>query len=274
VILLAAVPLARSHLMVARAQTKLEKTATTTNPSNPRSQSPDPQTRERKLFLNGQDVTQKTAGLEVKVLKSAAGTWKLVDPRRETFMECDQFKVQFWSNAQGHVYFVNITPGNEARVIYHKRINKGEEYTLPDDTAADYRTKYDQDCVGKMPKGAKETARENFIYLDDEVGTETLKLVMTPQPIAEFDKVLEALEGQLTAEVVAPPAGGAVANGPCFRGLKVKCRSVGFDPPNLKKGTGTFVVARPDPKDIQNTPLMKDGEAIVFELRLQHVKRP
>jgi len=232
------------------------------------------QASERELILKGEDVTKKGVGLEVKLLKSVGGKWKLVDPRSEKFVECDQFTVQFWSNIEGFVYFVNITPGGETRIIYRKQIAKNTDYTLPDGVSAkEYRTEYAGRCAGKKPAGAEKTESDNFIWLDDEVGTETLKLVMTATPIAEFDRAYEVAKGVLEPSVVKPPQEQIVAGGPCFRGLQVKCRSLGFDAPKVSQGKGTFVVAIAEPKYAGALPQINKDEAIVFDLLLQHVKR-
>jgi hypothetical protein len=224
-----------------------------------------PQMRSRALFVSG-----AAPGMEVKVLKSVNGAWTLVDPATEKFKECDQFKVDFKTNIAGYVYFINITPAGKTTVI-HREAVKGDGYRmLPGGTPDEYRNKYVTACVGKMPAGSEKTTRENFIFFDNEVGTEILKLVLSPKPISALDQALDEKQGALVASATAPERSKPPVVG--CRALNIKCRSVGFDPPDVKKDNGGVYVAIPD-KKTGVAQALGENEALTFEVRLNHVKR-
>jgi hypothetical protein len=224
--------------------------------------------RERKLSLGGQDLTGKSDGLEIQVLKEVNGAWKLVD-QKEEFKAGDKVRVQFWSNLKGYIYFVNIPPKANQRVLYSQEIEKDRDYTLP----------------------GRKANKELWFEFDNEKGTEVLKLVMSPSPIKVFDEALKKSDGELgesvfsvTDELAAGSQGGQggkpkyeevaivrpkSSGCPQSRDINLRCRSVGFEPPDPKSGKGAVVVAIPDDKS-SSGKLGKD-EAIVVEIRLKHI---
>ncbi|MCI0336641.1 MAG: DUF4384 domain-containing protein [Acidobacteria bacterium] len=217
--------------------------------------------RTRSLTIGGKDVTEKSDGMEIKILKNVSNSWKLVGPN-EKFKAGDRVKVQFWSNIKGYVYFVNIPPSGKQKVIYSQAIEKDRDYTLP----------------------GSDGNREVWIDFDDEKGIEILKLVMTPSPIKVFDDAINKSKGELgesvfsvTKELANVPKveSEQVAmiskNGGCpkVRELSIRCRSLGFAPSDPKSNKGAVAVAIPDSKN-SSGKLAKD-EAIVVELRLIHI---
>jgi len=228
--------------------------------------------RARTLSLGGKDVTNKSDGLEIQVLKDVRGKWMQVGQTDE-FRAGDKVRVQFWSNLKGHVYFVNISPSGKQKVIYSKAIEKDQDYTLP----------------------GRDGGKELWIEFDDkDKGMEILKLVLSPAPIKVFENALSQSQGELGESVfsvsnellsgnqpgqkpkqseqvamVQPQQGSNSGACPRARELVIRCRSLGFDPPNPKSGKGAVVVAIPDPKNPSGK--LKDDEAIVVELRLKHI---
>jgi hypothetical protein len=230
--------------------------------------------RARTLTLKGQDVTKKQDGLEIQILKDAGGKWVLTS-QNEEFKAGDKVRVQFWSNIKGYAYFVNISPGGKQKVIYSKAIEKDQDYTLP----------------------GWDGGKEMWIEFDQEKGVEILKLVVTPTPIKIFDEALSRSHGELGESVFSVSEellGGnhkpGQNSGPgssqrfeqvvmaqpqgsqdCLRarGLGLRCRSLGLDPPDPKRGKGAIVVAMPDSKS--DTGKLNKDEVIVVELRLKHI---
>ncbi len=238
--------------------------------------------RARTLTLNGQDVTKKQDGLEIQILKEAGGKWVFTG-QNEEFKSGDKVRVQFWSNIKGFAYFINIAPSGKQRVIYSRAIEKGKDYTLP----------------------GMDGGKEMWIEFDQEKGVEILKLVVTPTPIKVFDEALsrsqgeivesvfsvsdellgdERKPGQSSAQIAVPNSGPGLnqrfeqvvmvqpqGSQACLRarGLGLRCRSLGLDPPDPKKGKGAIVVAMPDSKSA--TGKLNKDEAIVVELRFKHI---
>jgi len=230
--------------------------------------------RARTLTLKGQDVTKKQDGLEIKILKDVGGKWVLTS-QNEEFKAGDKVRVQFWSNVKGYAYFVNISPSGKQRVIYSKAIEKDQDYTLP----------------------GWDGGKEMWIEFDQEKGVEILKLVVTPTPIKIFDEALNRSQGELGESVFSvseellgedhKPEGSSQPGSsqrfeqvvmvqsqgsqdcPRARGLGLRCRSLGLDPPDPKRGKGAIVVAMPDSKGA--TGKLNKDEAIVVELRLKHI---
>jgi Domain of unknown function (DUF4384) len=231
--------------------------------------------KSRTLSLGGRDVTKKSDGMEIQVLKELHGKWALVGQNDE-FRAGDKVRVQFWSNLRGHAYFINIAPSGKQKVIYSKVIEKDQDYTLP----------------------GRDGSKEMWIEFDNEKGVEILKLVMSPAPIKVFEDALARSQGQLGESVfsvsnellssapgakpgfeqvamVQPQgakAGSASNVGGCpgaSRELGVKCRSLGFAPPDPKQGKGAVVVAIPDQKN--PTGKLGKDDAIIVELRLKHI---
>jgi hypothetical protein len=220
--------------------------------------------RSRSLTLGGKDVTQKRDGLEIQILKEVRGKWVQAGQTDE-FKAGDKVRVQFWSNLKGHVYFVNIAPTGKQKVIYSQAIEKDQDYTLP----------------------GRNGGREMWIEFDNDKGIEILKLVLSATPIKVFDDALNSTQGEMgenpfsvsnellsgnqpakqyeQVAMIQPKGAGC----PRTRELNIRCRSLGFDPPDPKQGKGAVVVAIPDSKNASGK-LAKD-EAIVVELRLKHI---
>jgi hypothetical protein len=222
------------------------------------------QPRSRSLTLGGKDVTKKSDGLEIQILKDVHGKWVQAGQTDE-FKARDKVRVQFWSNLKGHVYFVNIAPSGKQKVIYKQAIEKDQDYTLP----------------------GKDGGKEMWIEFDNEKGIEVLKLVMSAAPIKDFEDAYAKSQGQLgtsvfdvSNELLSKNNAGKQyeqvamiqsqgAGCPRTRELNIRCRSLGFGPADPAKGKGAVVVAIPDSKNASGK-LAKD-EAIVVELRLKHV---
>jgi Domain of unknown function (DUF4384) len=238
--------------------------------------------RARTLTLKGRDVTKKQDGLEIQILKEAGGKWVLTS-QNEEFKAGDKVRVQFWSNINGYAYFVNISPSGRQKVIYRKAIEKDQDYALP----------------------GWDGGKEMWIEFDQEKGVEILKLVVTPTQIKIFDEALSRSHGELGESVFSvseelldgnhkpgqSPAQKSEPNSapgssqrfeqvvmvqsqgsqdcPRARGLGLRCRSLGLDPPDPKRGKGAIVVAMPDSKS--TTGKLNKDEAIVVELRLKHI---
>jgi Domain of unknown function (DUF4384) len=237
--------------------------------------------RPRTLTLNGQDVTKKQDGLEIQILKEADGKWVLTG-QNEEFKSGDKVRVQFWSNIKGFAYFINIAPSGKQRVIYSRAIEKDMDYTLP----------------------GQDGGKEMWIEFDQEKGVEILKLVVSPTPIKVFDEALSRSQGEMgesvfsvseellgderkpgqSSQIAEPKSGQGLiqrfeqvvmvqpqGSPACLRarGLGLRCRSLGLDPPDSKKGKGAIVVAMPDSKNA--TGRLNKNEAIVVELRFKHI---
>lgn len=224
--------------------------------------------RTRALF------TKKQAdGMEIKVLKNVGGAFTLVDPGQE-FKAGDEIRVQFKSNFNGYVYFVNVTPGGASRVIYNSEIKADQMNELP--------------------------ASPNVIAFDDkEKGVEVLKVVTARKPVQVFEEAIKKSKGEL-GKSAASVATELVSNNPkpsdkthpenvgilqpanksgerC-RGLElalgkeVRCRGLELAPGSDKKGEGAVMVAMPDGKNkSQAGGELKPGEVAVIEIRLKHI---
>ncbi|MBO0723861.1 MAG: DUF4384 domain-containing protein, partial [Blastocatellia bacterium] len=134
--------------------------------------------RPRTLTIKGQDVTKKHDGMEIQILKDVGGKWVLTG-QNEEFKAGDRVRVQFWSNINGHAYFVNISPSGKQKVIYSRAIEKDQDYTLP----------------------GLDGGKEMWIEFDQEKGVEILKLVVSPNPIKIFDEALSRSQGEMGESV-------------------------------------------------------------------------
>jgi hypothetical protein len=235
----------------------------------------------------GMFVDKKADGLEIRVLKNVGGKFTLVSTNQE-FKSGDEIRVQFRSNFDGFVYFVNVTPKGETRVIYHNQVRADDMNELP--------------------------GTPNVIKFDDkDVGTEILKVVISRQRLPLFDEALKNAEGvlgksassvasELTDGTPAKPAKPATSTPPTTtvqakpqgaksenvgiiqpdndpkmrcRGLELgkefRCRGIELAKEDAKKGEGAVMVAIPDsPKEKADTKL-KPGEVAIIEIRLKHI---
>lgn len=220
----------------------------------------------RELF-----VTKEADGMEVKVWwQNEKGDFVVVDPNRN-FKEGDKIRVQFQGNFDGLVYFLNIAPNGETRVIYKNTLRSGDSNFLP--------------------------LQPEVIAFDDKPGTEVLRIVMSRQRVDEFETALEKTEGLLnktpskaagetSGGKKAPPKQKQVAEigatdptqGQQCAGLelssggtKVKCRNLIIGKGDEKKGEGTVFVAATDPRTKQK---LQPDEVAVIELIFNHVAAP
>lgn len=241
----------------------------------------------------GMFVEKKADGLEIRVLKNVGGEFKLV-PASQEFRSGDEIRVQFRSNFDGFVYFVNVTPRGQTRVIYNSPVRA--------------------DVVNELP------GTPNVIKFDDkETGTEILKVVISRQRIPLFDEAIKNANGELgtSAASVAkeltegtsakpakspakseagsaqnkatkPAAGkpdsksenvGIIQpdNEPKMRcrglelGKEIRCRGIELAKEDPKKNEGAVMVAIPEsPKEKADTKL-KPGEVAIIEIRLKHI---
>jgi Domain of unknown function (DUF4384) len=241
-------------------------------------------------------VGKKADGLEIRILKFQDGKLTLVDPS-ETFKSGDSIRIQFRSNFDGYVYFINVSPSGVSKVIYKDKIKTN--------------------ALNELPGG------QDVITFDKEVGTEILKLVMSRDQIQVFEDAVSKADGTLgqspgsaASELSSnKPEPKAPAKSPdkvsetvgivppdnqsstrC-RGLEMamgtrRCRGLQLAPGNPKKDEGTVVVAIPeakakaepktdpkagdpkagDPKAADpKTAALKPGDAAVIEIRLKHI---
>ena len=237
----------------------------------------------------GMFVEKKADGLEIRVLKNIGGEFKLV-PSSQEFRSGDEIRVQFRSNFDGFVYFVNVTPKGPTRVIYNSSVRA--------------------DVVNELP------GTPNVIKFDDkETGTEILKVVISRDRIALFEDAIKNAGGELGKSAVsvanelkdspsakpAKPATNNVApastakpadkpgtksenvgiiqpdNEPKMRcrglelGTEIRCRGIELAKEDEKRGAGAVMVAIPeDPKKDADTKL-KSGEVAIIEIRLKHI---
>ena len=223
-------------------------------------------------------VGKKADGMEIRVLKFQDGKATLVDPS-ETFKSGDSIRIQFKSNFDGFVYFVNVSPSGVSKVIYKDKIK--------------------ENALNELPGGS------DVITFDKEVGTEILKVVMSRDQIQVFEDAVLKADGTLgqsptsaaselssnKPDPKAPPKSpdkvsetvGIVPtdnqSGNRCRGLEMamgtrRCRSIQLAPGNPKKNEGTVVVAIPEKAEAKAEPksaALKPGDAAVIEIRLKHI---
>lgn len=192
-------------------------------------------------------------GVRIVVYMIQGNNLVAVDPARE-FKKGDCIKIEFESNFDGYVYFINIPPSGKSAIIYpdlkaqetDNVIHARQRYLLPH----------------AMP----------FEFVDDERGVEVVQVIMSRRPIPMFEEAIKKSNGQL---------GETAASAAELMGLEskrsgidtessahvlppgVRARSARLAPPKDKVEQGT-VIAVPDSK-------LKPGEVAVFEIRLRHV---
>jgi hypothetical protein len=243
----------------------------------------------------GMFVDKKADGLEIKVLKNVGGQFQLVSPSQE-FRAGDEIRVQFRSNFDGFVYFVNVTPKGETRVIYNSPVRA--------------------DVMNELP------GTPNVIKFDDkDVGTEILKVVISRQRLPLFEDAIKNADGMLgksaasvaseladappakqgkPAQQPAPspankpanagaagakPAGGKSENvgiiqpdnDPKMRcrglelGREFRCRGIELAKEDAKKNEGAVMVAIPDTPQEKADAKLKPGDVAIIEIRLKHI---
>ncbi len=214
--------------------------------------------RARAMFIG-----KKADGLEVKLTNDRGD---LVDPGK-SFKAGDRIRVSFESNFKGFVYFINVSPGGVAKVIFNSAINSDQSYDLP--------------------------AKPYAIEFDKEAGTEILKVVLSYEKIKSYEDAIESSAGELgksadsvaeeladntgkdgkkgTGKPVGEPVG--IVSGSCTRerglvlasGKEARCRGIVLASGNRANNEGSVVAI----SDKQGSKL-NAGEVAVFELRLKH----
>lgn len=238
--------------------------------STPRSQI-NHEVRSRAMFVN-----KSADGLEIKILKKHGEVFEPVASTHE-FKAGDEVRIVFRSNCDGHVYFVNVAPSGETRVIHSSAVTAEKENELP--TGGD------------------------VFHFDQEEGVEVLKIVLARERIPVFEEALKNADGLLgkspasvaqeLTRSLPPPSGKKpdpkVENvnmappdnspGARCRGLKLaggdqfRCRGIALAQGNSQTKQGMVVIAIPDdPKEKNADGKLKSGDVVVIELRLKHVQ--
>jgi hypothetical protein len=123
--------------------------------------------RARELF-----VTQRSDGLEVTVKwLDRNGQFIVVNPGRE-FKQGDKLRVEFRSNFNGIVYFMNISPKGVMRIIHKDTVRANTVNALP-------------------------SSPDDTFQFDNEPGVEALKIILARQPIDDFEVALNRSGGRL-----------------------------------------------------------------------------
>jgi hypothetical protein len=235
--------------------------------------------RARELF-----VTQKADGLEVTVkCMDRNGQFTVIDPSRE-FKKGDHLRVEFRSNFDGIVYFLNVSPRGVLKVIHRDAIRA--------------------DTVNALPTGP------NTIQFDNEPGVEALKIILARRPIDEFETALNSSGGMLgktgagvvgelsqnkgqspgpnrtpaptgrykaqpnriSEEVgVVTPRPGQECGGLelSIGGKKLNCRGMIVAKGDEKRGQGAVFVAS---SSSAKSGALQSGDMAVMELRFRHIR--
>jgi hypothetical protein len=239
--------------------------------------------RARELF-----VTQRADGLEVTVKwLDRNGQFIVVNPSRE-FKQGDQLRVEFRSNFNGIVYFLNISPGGVMRVIHKDTVRANTLNALPSNP-------------------------DTTFQFDNEPGVEALKIILARRPIDEFETALSRSAGRLgrtsagvvdelsqnsdqkpapykapaklgqyqptrpariSEEVgVVTPRPGQECGGLelSIGGKKLNCRGMIVAKGNERKGEGAVFVAA---SNSAKSGALQSGDVAVMELRFKHVSAP
>ena len=221
--------------------------------------------------LRGMFTTKTADGLEIKILKKSGSVLEPVSSSYE-FKSGDEIRLNFRSNFDGHVYFVNVAPSGISSVIHHALVKAEKENELP--TAPD------------------------VIKFDHEVGAEVLKIVMSRDKISVFEDALKTNDGvlgttatsvaqELTArslQIKSDPKSENVSipepkkeTGIRCRGLsfgaETKCREFQVATNNTQKNQSMVAVAIPDNAKERNADgKLKSGDVVVIDLELKHVQ--
>ncbi|HLG17561.1 MAG TPA: DUF4384 domain-containing protein [Blastocatellia bacterium] len=197
--------------------------------------------------------TGKVDGMRIIVYLMDGDKALAVDPSR-SFKKGDQIKIEFESNFDGYVYFVNVAPSGKSAVIYPDRragetnnmIRERQRYVLPHSAPFEF---------------------------DEEKGTEVLQVIMSRRAVPLFEDAIRNSRGELgtTASTAAAELMGVeskrsgidTANTQRILPPEMRARSVRLAPAGNNDEKGT-VIAVPDTK-------LKPGEVAVFEIRLRHV---
>jgi hypothetical protein len=206
----------------------------------------------RQKYSSGQDD-----GISVVVYKYENGDANPINPANHNFKKGDEIRIEFQSNFDGYVYFINIPPKGEKTIFYPDRkfqnnsnvIRARQRYILPRDTI--------------------------FTFEDDQTGMEVIQVVLARQPVPFLEDAIKNSDGVIasTAEgaaaefkEVSMSQGGFAVEKPVKvlpdKETAVLTRSVRLAPPKEKDKEGA-VVTVPDK--------LKPGEVAVFEIRLRRI---
>jgi hypothetical protein len=205
--------------------------------------------RARGLYVN-----KKSDAMSVTILKLEGGALVPVAPSHE-FKKGDQIKVEFQSNFDGLIYFVNISPSGKRCILF------------PQGDASTNSVRADQRYT--IPPGG------DMIQFDEEKGTEILQVIMSKDRIPTFDAAIkeraDACLGQTASSAAEELQGGITGNVtpavPAEDTGKVRSRDIILSAGKTRDKQGS-VVAIPD-KDGTGGRL-KTGEIAPFEIRLKH----
>ncbi len=205
-----------------------------------------------------QSFEQREAdGLQVTIYQVSANGMVPVSPRK-AFKSGDRFKLKLQSNFDGYVYVLNVTPVGENRLLFPRpssrrnSVRAGESYDIPS---------------------------QNDFEFKDEPGIETLRVLMSRDPVLVLDVALDrapkkasyvALDSttvRAVEELVGKPArsktGGITAQA-SGRKPGIGVRMLKLD----RKKQTTFVVVSGNNKVPSR---FQPGEISVFEIRLTHL---
>jgi len=199
-------------------------------------------------------TTKHADAMNVVIFKLEGEQLIPVDPGRE-FKQGDQIKLEFQSNFDGYIYFVNIQPSGKRRVIF------------PYAGAADNSVKADQRY--QIPPAG------DVIEFDAEKGTEVLQVIMSKERVNAFDAAIKDSDGWLgeTASSAAAELQGGITNQnvtpaiPAQDRDKIRSRDIILQPGQDKNKQGSYV-AIPDKGGSGGR--LKPGEIAPFEIRLKH----
>ena len=223
------------------------------------------------LRLRGMFTAKTADGLEIKILKKSGSVLESVSSSYE-FKTGDEIRLNFRSNFDGHVYFVNVAPSGISSVIHHALVKAEKENELP--------------------------AAPDVIKFDHEVGAEVLKIVMSRDKISVFEDALKTNDGvlgktstsvaqELTArslQIKSDPKGENVSIPEPKKETGIRCRGLSFDAQtqcrefqvannNTQKNQSMVAVAIPDNSKEKNVDgKLKSGDVVVIDLELKHVQ--
>jgi len=195
-------------------------------------------------------------GLNLVIYKIENGGQTPINPATHSFKKGDQIRIEFQSNFDGYVYFINVPPKGEKVVFYpdvkfkdnNNIIRARQKYILPRESI--------------------------FEFEEDQPGLEVIQVVMSRQPIPFLEDSIRKSGGVVasTAEGAASELKDLASNRGGYDVEKpvkvvpdksnVLTRSVRLAPPKEKDKEGA-VVTVPDK--------LKDGEMAVFEIRLRRI---
>ena len=205
-----------------------------------------------------QSFEQREAdGLQVTIYQVSGSGLVPVSPRKQ-FRSGDRFKLKLHSNFDGYVYVLNVTPVGESRLLFPRpssrrnSVRAGESYDIPS---------------------------QNDFEFKDEPGIETLRVLMSRDPVLVLDVALDRAPkkasyvpldnatARAVEELVGKPARsktGGITTQAAARKPVIGVRMLKLD----RKKQTTFVVVSGN-KEVPSR--FQPGEVSVFEIRLTHL---